>query len=178
MLNLGRTMYALALALVPCEALAQDPPAAGGGQESGGVRGGRAAEPEIRAYERVITKDAKSDEGIFTVHRIKDRIYYEIPKDKLGREFLWVSQIAKTTLGAGYGGQAAGNRVVKWERRGDRILLRGVSYDVIADPRTEIARAVESANYNPIVMAFNIEALGKDDAAVIDVTRLFTSDVP
>ncbi len=27
-------------------------------------------------------------------------------------------------------------------------------------------------------MAFNIEALGKDDAAVIDVTRLFTTDVP
>ena len=84
-------------------------------------------------YDRVITKDAKSDEGVFTVHRIKDRVYYEIPKDRLGREFLWVSQIAKTTLGAGYGGQAAGNRVVKWERRGDRIFLRAVSYDVVAD---------------------------------------------
>src|SRR5688500_14025856 len=177
MLNLGRTMYALALALVPCEALAQDPPAAGGGQESGGVRGGRAAEPEIRAYERVITKDAKSDEGIFTVHRIKDRIYYEIPKDRLGREFLWVSQIAKTTLGAGYGGQAAGNRVVKWERRGDRILLRAVSYDVIADPATPIAKAVEAANHNPIVMAFNVEA-EKEGNPVIEVTRLFTTDVP
>ena len=89
-----------------------------------------ATEPEIRPYDRVITKDAKSDDGVFTVHRIKDRVFYEIPKDKLGREFLWVSQIAKTTLGAGYGGQAAGNRVVKWERRGDRILLRAVSYDV------------------------------------------------
>ena len=100
------------------------------------------------------------------------------PRSTLGREFLWVSQIAKTTLGAGYGGQAAGNRVVKWERRGDRILLRAVSYDVVADPHDPIAKAVEAANYNPIVMAFNIEALGKDDAAVIEVTRLFTTDVP
>ena len=131
-----------------------------------------------QAYDRVVTKEAKSDDGIFTVHRIKDRIYYEIPRDRLGREFLWVSQIAKTTLGAGYGGQAAGNRVVKWERRGDRIMLRAVSYDVIADPSTPIARAVEAANYNPIVAAFNIEALGKDEAAVIEVTRLFTTDVP
>jgi hypothetical protein len=178
MVNLGRTMYALALALVPCAALAQDPPPAGGAQETGGGRGGRAAEPEIRPYERVITRDAKSDEGIFTVHRIKDRVYYEIPKERLGREFLWVSQIAKTTLGAGYGGQAAGNRVVKWERRGDRILLRGISYDVVADAAAPIARAVEAANYNPIVAAFNIEALGKDDAAVIEVTRLFTTDLP
>ena len=154
------------------EPAAQDPPQAGGG------RGGRAQEVEIRPYDRVITKDAKSDDGIFTVHRIKDRVYYEIPKARLGREFLWVSQIAKTTLGAGYGGQAAGNRVVKWERRGDRVLLRAISYDVVADAAAPIARAVDASNYNPIVMAFNIEALGKDDAPVIEVTRLFTSDVP
>jgi hypothetical protein len=121
--NVRKLLCALACVLAPCAALAQEPPAAGGGQEGGG-RGGRAQEPEIRPYDRVITKDAKSDDGVFTVHRIKDRIYYEVPKDRLGREFLWVSQIAKTTLGAGYGGQAAGNRVVKWERRGDRILLR------------------------------------------------------
>jgi Met-zincin/Domain of unknown function (DUF5117)/Domain of unknown function (DUF5118) len=174
-----RLAWILAVLLAPAAGLAQEPPAGGGqSQEGGGGRGGRAPEPEIRPYDRVITKDAKSDDGIFTVHRIKDRVFYEIPKERLGREFLWVSQIAKTTLGAGYGGQAAGNRVVRWERRGDRILLRAVSYDVVADPSTPIARAVEAANYNPILMAFNIEAIGKDDAAVIDVTRLFTSDVP
>ncbi len=174
-------LLAVSVALMTPRLLAQDPPAGGGqdpaAQTQGGGRG-QQREPEIRPYERVITREAKSDEGVFTVHRIKDRIYYEIPKDRLGREFLWVSQIAKTTLGAGYGGQAAGNRVVKWERRGDRILLRAVSYDVVANNGSPIARAVEAANYNPIVMVFNIEALGKDDAAVIDVTRLFTTDVP
>jgi hypothetical protein len=175
---LRRVLIALACVLVPCAALAQEPPAAGGGGQEGGGRGGRAQEPEIRPYDRVITKDAKSDDGVFAVHRIKDRIYYEIPKDRLGREFLWVSQIAKTTLGAGYGGQAAGNRVVKWERRGDRILLRSVSYDVVADPATPISKAVDAANYSPIVAAFNIEAIGKDEAAVVEVTRLFTTDVP
>ncbi len=115
-------------------------------------------------------------QGLFTVHRIGDRLFYEIPKDKLGRELLWVSQIARTTLGAGYGGQAAGNRVVKWERRGDRILLRSVSYDVVADPSAPIAKAVEAANNDPIVMAFNVEA-EKEGNPVIDVTRLFTTDV-
>jgi uncharacterized protein DUF4953/uncharacterized protein DUF5117/uncharacterized protein DUF5118 len=180
MFNVRRLALALVVAVVPCIAFAQDPPA-GGGQEppaGGGGRGGRAPEPEIRPYDRVITKEAKTDEGIFMVHRIKDRVYYEIPKEKLGREFLWVSQIAKTTLGVGYGGQAAGNRVVKWERRGDRILLRAISYDVVADPKAPISKAVGAANFDPIVMAFNIEALGKDDAAVIEVTRLFTTDVP
>ena len=178
MLSKRRLAVALAFLAIPCIALGQDPPAGGQEPPQGGGRGGRAQEPEIRPYERVITKDAKSDEGIFLVHRIKDRVYYEIPKDRLGRDFLWVSQIAKTTLGAGYGGQSAGNRVVKWERRGDRIFLRAVSYDVVADPATPIAKAVGASNYDPIVMAFNIEALGKEDAAVIDVTRLFTTDVP
>jgi Met-zincin/Domain of unknown function (DUF5117)/Domain of unknown function (DUF5118) len=126
----------------------------------------------------VITKDAKSDEGVFTVHRIGDRLFYEIPKAMLDKEFLWVSQIARTTLGAGWGGQAAGNRVVRWERRGNRIFLRNVAYDVVADSSQPIARAVKAANNDSILMAFNIEAFGKDDGAVIEVTRLFTTEVP
>jgi predicted Zn-dependent protease with MMP-like domain len=125
----------------------------------------------------VITKEAKSDEGIFTIHTIKEKVYYEIPKSQLGKEFLWVSQIARTTLGVGYGGQAAGNRVVKWERKGNRILMRNVSYDVVADPKLPVSRAVQAANNDTIIMAFNIEAFGKDDSAVIDVSRLFTTEV-
>jgi len=150
------------------------PPAGGTGQERPG-RPEQSTEP--RPYERVITKDAKTDEGIFLVHTIKDKVYYEIPKSELGKEFLWVSQIAKTTLGVGYGGQAAGNRVVKWERKGNRILLRNVVYDVIADPKLPVSRAVQAANNDTIIMAFNIESIGKDDSAVIDVTRLFTTEV-
>jgi hypothetical protein len=150
------------------------PPAGGPGQE----RPGRPDQsPEPKPYDRVITKEAKSDEGVFTVHTIKEKVYYEIPKSELGKEFLWVSQIAKTTLGVGYGGQAAGNRVVRWERKGNRILLRNVAYDVVADPKLPVSRAVQAANNDTIIMAFNIEALGKDDSAVIDVSRLFTTEV-
>jgi hypothetical protein len=148
----------------PASAAAAKPPAAG--------------EAEIKAYDKVITKQAKSDPGLFTVHRIKDKVFYEIPKKELGKELLWVSQIARTTLGVGYGGQAAGYRVVRWERKGDRILLRSVEYAVTADPKMPIARAVQAANYESILMVFNIEALGKDDAPVIDVTRLFTTETP
>ena len=155
----------------------QDPPAAPAGA-TGQERPGRPdQQPEINPYERVITKEAKSDEGIFTIHTVKEKVYYEIPKNELGKEFLWVSQIARTTLGAGYGGQAAGNRVVRWERKGNRILLRNIQYDVVADPKLPVSRAVQAANNDTIIMAFNIEALGKDDAAVIDVSRLFTTEV-
>jgi hypothetical protein len=152
------------------------PTQTGGGQERA-FPGRFDQEPEIRSYDRVITKDAKTTPGVFTVHRIKSKVYYEIPKNELDKEFLWVSQIAKTTLGAGYGGQAAGNRVVRWERRGNRILLRNVEYDIVADSKLPISRAVQAANNDTILMSFFIEALGKDDAPVIDVTRLFTTEV-
>jgi hypothetical protein len=50
-------------------------------------------------------------QGLFTVHQIKERYFYEIPKKELGKDLLWNSQIAKTTLGAGYGG---GSMSTKW----------------------------------------------------------------
>jgi hypothetical protein len=147
----------------------QDPPTAPTGAPAGGQeRPGRPdTQPEIRPYDRVITKEAKSDEGVFTIHTIKEKIYYEIPKSEFGKEFLWVSQIAKTTLGVGYGGQSAGNRVVKWERKGNRVLLRHMAYDVVADPKLPISRAVQAANNETIIMAFNIEAVSKDEAPVL-----------
>ncbi len=164
------------LAFTPADA--QDPPAGTPPQADAPPQQNRNAPPEPRPYERVITKDAKSDDGIFTVHRIGERLYYEIPAAQLNKEFLWVSQIARTTIGAGQGGQPLGNRVVKWERRGNRVLLRSIAYDIVAGRTLPIAQAVEAANNDTILMAFNVEAVGTNDAPVIDVTRLFTTEVP
>ncbi|MEE2963798.1 MAG: zinc-dependent metalloprotease [Acidobacteriota bacterium] len=131
-----------------------------------------------KPYDEVITDEAESDEGVFTVHRLDDKVFYEIPPSELGREFLWVSQIARTIEGVGYGGQALGNRVVKWERRGDQVLLKSVSYAIVADEDAPIAAAVASSNNDTIIKAFDIEALSDQEAPVIDVTALFESEVP
>lgn len=139
----------------------------------------RPVEPEIRPYERVITKEAKSTPGIFTVHQVKDKYYYEIPLAELGKDFLWVQQIARTTLGVGYGGQALGSRVVRWERRNNKILLRDVRYDIVADPQAPIAKAVQDANVSAILQAVNIAAENKEKrSVVIEVNRLFAAEVP
>ncbi|MDQ3013810.1 MAG: zinc-dependent metalloprotease, partial [Acidobacteriota bacterium] len=157
---------------------AQDPPGAPAtAAQDRQAFGGASREPEIKPYDKVITKDAKSDPGVFTVHRIKDKVFYEIPKKELSKEFLWVSQIARTTLGVGYGGQAMGNRVVKWERQNNRVFLRNISYDVVADASQPISKAVQAANNDAIIRSFYIEALGKDDSVVLDVTSLFTTEI-
>ena len=60
------------------------PPAGGGGQD----RPGRPEQsPEPKPYDRVITKDAKSDQGIFTVHSIKDKSITRSPRANSTRSF-------------------------------------------------------------------------------------------
>lgn len=155
--------------------IAQDPPPelpAG----LAGLRGGASQDPQ--PYEKVITKDAKTKTGIFKVHQVKDKYYYEIPKSELGKEFLWVTQIAKTTNGVGYGGQALGNRVVRWEQNENKIFLRNINYSIVADPKTPISEAVRNSNNDTILISFPVAAWGpNNESAVIDVSRLFTTDI-
>ncbi|HXI24505.1 MAG TPA: zinc-dependent metalloprotease [Pyrinomonadaceae bacterium] len=158
--------------------MAQEPVVVSQEQPSPGVRPGLTPpSQDPQPYDKVITKDAKSKKGIFTVHQVKDKYYYEIPKKELDKDFLWVTQIARTTLGVGYGGQALGNRVVRWERNGNKINLRNIDYSVVADSKLAIAQAVQAANNDSIIMTFPVAAWGPEEAAVIEVTRLFTTDV-
>ena len=96
---------------------------------------------------------------------------------ELNKEFLWNTQIARTTLGVGYGGQQVADRVVRWELNGNKVHLRDIKYDVIADSKSPISMAVSAANNDTILMTFPVAAFSKEGAPVIDVTRLFTSDL-
>jgi hypothetical protein len=142
-----------------------------------GARGGR-GNGQPRPYNQVITNEAKTDDGIFKVHRVGDTIYYEIPRAELGKDFLWVTQIKKTTLGAGYGGQTLDDRVVRWEQSGNRVFLKLVNYDLVSDPGKPIALAVADANNPTIMRAFNVAAISPIGNLVVDVTSLFTTDIP
>ena len=179
-----RTLAVLCMGFCAAAMLAaQDPetppptPQQGGGGGGGGRGAFNAANPDPQPYDRVITKDAKTAKGLFQVHQIKERYYYEIPKSELGKEYLWNSQIAKTAIGVGYGGSQLTDRVVVWELKGNRVLLREVNFSVAADPKSPIALAVKNANNDAIIMSFPVAAFAKDGAPVIEVTRLFTSDV-
>src|SRR5450755_4608595 len=169
------TLCAAALLCAQDEPPAQAP--AGGGGGRGGLGGAAAAVPDPQPYDRVITKDAKTSKGLFTVHQIKERYYYEIPKSELGKDLLWNSQIAKTTAGAGYGGGQLVDKVIRWELKGNRVLMLDINYSLTADPSEPIAMAVKNANNDAIIQAFPVAAFAKDGDPVIEVTRLFTGDL-
>ncbi len=161
---------------------AQDPtpePTAPAGPGGGARPGGAGPSTDPQPYDRVITKDAKTKAGIFKVHQVKDKFFYEIPKTEMGKEFLWVSQIQRTTNGVGYGGQALGSRVVRWELgENNRVFLKLVNYSVVADPSLPVSQAVHDSNNETILMSFPVAAWGpNNETAVIDVGRLFTTDI-
>ena len=139
----------------------------------------QAGEPRPRPYNRVITGEAQTRDGLFKTHRIGSRLYFEIPRSQQGKEMLLVTRAARVPVNLGYGGQQLGpSRVLRWERRGHRVLLRTVSYVTVADSTTPIYQAVRNSNNDVVVAAFNVEAYGGDSAAVIEVTRLYTAPPP
>ena len=134
----------------------------------------------IKDYSKVITKNAKTDKGLFNVHYLDKKYFYEIPDSLLNREMLMVTRIAKTATGLGFGGGKQNTQVLKWQKKGDNILLRVVSHDIVAADSLPIHEAVVNSNFEPILYSFPIKAFHKDStatASVIDVTSLFEKDI-
>jgi hypothetical protein len=135
----------------------------------------------IKPYDKVITKDAETDPGLFAVHKVEDKHYYEIPDSLFNREMLMVSRISKTATGIGFGGGKINTQVLRWEKKPKKVLLRVVSYGNVAADSLPIHEAVVNSNFEPVLYAFDIKAFNKKDslnpATVIEVDGLFTKDV-
>ncbi len=137
-------------------------------------------EKKEKTFDEIIGKKAKSDDGLFRVHQVDEKFYYEIPDPLLGKEMLMVTRIAKTTSGLGFGGGKQNTQVVRWVKKRKQVLLRIVSYQNVAADSLPIYEAVINSNFEPIIASFSIEAKGKDTlkpSYLIDVTKLFTNDV-
>lgn len=152
------------------------PTAAAGDSSARGTTSASRTAP--KPYKTVITDEAVTDSGAFTVHKVADKWYYEIPREMMGREFLLVTRIARTASGIGYGGEENNTDVVRWERSGDRMYLRQVSYSTVADTSQPIALAVRNSNLEPIVYGFDVAAYGKDSSVVLDIGSFYVADVP
>ncbi|WP_297338338.1 zinc-dependent metalloprotease [Algoriphagus sp.] len=132
-----------------------------------------------KPYKEVITKEAESKDGLFKVHQIEDKYFYEIPDSLFGRDMLMVTTIAKTADGIGYGGERTNTLMLRWEKDKDNVLLRVVSVDNYAADSLPIAMAVKNSNLEPILQRFDVKSRGTDSTGtVIEATDLFAKDVP
>lgn len=140
------------------------------------------SESSIKEYSKVITKDAVSDDGLFTVHKVDKKYYFEIPNKYLNKDMLLVSRIAKlpSNLGGGYvnAGSETNEQLIVWQRFQDKILIKSKSFNAVANDSLPISISVKNNNYEPTLFAFDIVAFSKDSAnTVIDVTKFYNTDV-
>ncbi|MEL7249922.1 MAG: zinc-dependent metalloprotease [Bacteroidota bacterium] len=149
-------------------------------QEGEAAKGKRSKGP--KSFSEVVTADAETDEGLFTVHKVDGKYYFEIPFDLLEEEILVVSRISGHVKGLNFGGAGMKSRpqqVIRWQRLDNQLMLRSVSYNDVANYEDPVYRSVQNNNFEPIIKVFPIAAFNADSTgALIDVGSLFTTDVP
>lgn len=140
-------------------------------------------EPEkkggIQAYNKVITKGVLTKKGLFDIHQVKDKWYFEIHDSLFDREIMSVTRYAKTVAGIGkYGGEEINSQVIKWEKGlNDKIYLKSITYVSYSEDSTKpIYTSVKNSNADPIIGVFDIKAVRKDTSILIEVGDFFQDD--
>jgi hypothetical protein len=184
---LSKLVFSLFLSS-PCLLLAQNKPAtdtAGNGARVVTQKPSNGPKP----YKEVITAKAKTDAGLFKVHKLEDRYFFEIPDSLLGRDILMVSRISKAAaeekvFGLGYAGDKIGERVIRFEKGPNyKLFIKNISFGEMSNDSSAngMYRSVLNSNLQPIMAAFDIKAFAKDSASgtgatVIDVTDFVNGD--
>ena len=131
-----------------------------------------------KTYKEIITKDAITDDGLFKVHKVKDKYYYEIADSLLGRDMLMVTRIVKMATELPLNRHKMSEQVLKWEKFDNNIFLKQASYSKFANDSLPISIAVSNSNFEPIISSFKIAVENKENNShVIDVTSLYKSDI-
>lgn len=136
-----------------------------------------------KAYKEVITDKAVTQKGLFTVHRVDDKYFFELNDSVLNREIMAVTRFVRVPAnkGAGrgtYGGEITNQQTIAFEKGpSNNVFLRVVTLVNVADTGNAIYKAVANSNLNAIAAAFPVAAYSKDSSSVvIDVTEFFKGD--
>ncbi len=137
---------------------------------------------KAKTYKDIITEEAVTDSGLFIVHKVADKYYWELPKALLGKEILVVSRISGHVKGLNFGGAGMKSRpqqVVRFQLHDNKVLMRSVSYTAVADSTKPIYQSVRNNNFEPVIMTFKLACFNEDSSAIVfEPAALFTTNVP
>ena len=184
----SRLMLGTVALTITATLMAQRPTGQPAARPAGGAdtsRPGGAARPAPgpRPYAEVITAKAISTKGMFDLHKVEDKYYFEIPESLLGRDILVVARLSKAAAGvrsgASYAGDQLNSNTIRFEKGpNNKIFLKKMSFLEIGRDSTEgMYRNLANSNVQAIGAAFDVKALsaGKD-GYVIDVTDYINGD--
>jgi len=143
-----------------------------------GARPADAAKTGPRPFKELITSKSISKSGMFDVHKVEEKYYFEIPLAMLGKEMLAVTRYVRTPTSGGYGGELLNRQLIRFERGTEqKVFLRAKAVvNVSSDTSAPIYKAVLNSNVDPIAAAFEIKSIRKDTSLLIDVSDYFASD--
>lgn len=131
-------------------------------------------------YKKLL-KGAKTTEGMFKIHQVKDKYYFEIPKKLMTRDFMISSRVSSTSNNKDVAaGQMPRNPVVVTFSADDKkVYMHKKMLRNLCDTTSNMYAAFQRNFSDPIWEAYKIESLSPDSSAyVIDMTSLFITDVP
>ncbi len=137
-----------------------------------------------KPYSEIISSKAATDRGLFAVHKVEDKYFFEIGDSTFGRDMLVVNRISKAAAGMrngffGFAGDQVGQNVIRFEKGpNNKIFLRNISFaEYTKDSTSPMFTAVNKSNVQPIAAAFDVKAFSRDSTGVvIDVTDYVNSD--
>ena len=146
--------------------------------------GGSTFKPGPKPYKEVITDKAITKKGLFHVHRMEDKWFFELGDSVLGRDILIVNRISKAPADTrsgffGYAGDEINENVIRFEKGpNNKIFLRNISFTVYAKDSTKpMYKSVMNSNIQPIAAAFDIRAFSRDSSgSVIEFTDYINGD--
>ena len=131
-----------------------------------------------KTYSDIVNDKTITDTGLFDVHKVEDKYYYEINDSLLGRDMLMVTRIVNMSKEISISRHKMSEQVLSWQKFDNHILLKEISYSNYASDSLPIKEAVSNANFEPIIASFKIEVKNKDkNSVVIDVTDLYKKDI-
>jgi hypothetical protein len=134
---------------------------------------------KLKSYADIINAKAVSQQGLFAVHKVDDKYYFEIPDSLLGREFLFTTRLSKVPTGSPlFGGELVNGIIVSFEKAGDdKLYVRASTNVAVADSSQAIAKAVRNATIDPIIMVMDVKSHGKGhNSSLVEVTDFILKD--
>lgn len=137
------------------------------------------AKDSVNAYDKLIKESEKSVHGMFTLHKIKQKVYFQIPIEMFGKEMLIASTVSKTSdNGHGIVGSKGDPLHITFTKSGELVHVRRLNRSVVSDNSSSgIAGAIANSSIGSIMRSMKIEAYSKDSlSVVVDMTPFFTGD--
>ncbi|NML22336.1 zinc-dependent metalloprotease [Pseudoflavitalea sp. G-6-1-2] len=143
------------------------------------------AKPGPKPYSEVVGK-AKTQKGLFLVHKVDDRYLFEIPDSLFNREFLVMTHVARAGVDlrgsnsmSGYAGDEVNSNVISFEKGPNNkvFLLKKSFSEFSSDSTREMFMAVTRSNMQPIAASFDVKSAASDsNGVVIDLTDYISGD--